>query len=247
MPDLGPLLLLMVVGCAAGAINVMAGGGSALTLPALILLGLDAGTANGTNRVAILVQNISATTSFQRQGLANLKKSLGYACWAIPGAVAGTLVAVRAPDGWFERILGIVMILVVLSMVLPRRKRSDDLTKHRSRWGGPMLLGVGFYGGFIQVGVGFLFMATFYHLLHMTLVQTTVHKVIIILVYTLPTLLIFAVTGHVNWLMGSILAVGNATGAWLAARITVTKGEKAIRVVLTVAILVMAAKMLGLI
>ena len=64
MPELHVLLILFGVGAAAGMVNVMAGGGSTLTLPVLILLGVDAGVANGTNRVAIVVQNISATLTF---------------------------------------------------------------------------------------------------------------------------------------------------------------------------------------
>ncbi len=247
MPEIAQLAILLGVGCFAGVINVMAGGGSTLTLPALMILGLDAGTANGTNRVAILIQNLSATASFGAEGVTNLRQSLAYALWALPGAVVGAFAAVQVTDAWFERILGIVMIGVVISMAIPRPPKSEQISKRRSAWAYPMLFGIGFYGGFIQLGVGFLIMATFFHILRMDLIRTTIHKVTIVLIYTFPALLIFSITGHVNWLLGLGLAAGNATGAWLAARTAIRKGEKAARAILIVAVLVMAARILKLI
>ena len=246
MPDLVQFLILFGVGSAAGAINVMAGSGSALTLPALIFLGLDPVTANGTNRVAILVQNISATTTFHRAGSTRLRDSARLAVWALPGAVIGAFAAVQISGVWFERILGVVMIGVVLSMAIPRPDRQQPVPQRSKVWTYLAMLGIGFYGGFIQVGVGFLFMAAFFYLLRLDLVMTTVHKVTVVLLYTVPTLLVFAWAGSVDWLLGCALAVGNGTGAWVAARMAVQKGEKAVRAVLVVAVLVMAAKLFGL-
>lgn len=247
MPEFLPFLILFGVGLAAGAINVMAGGGSTLTLPTLIFLGLDTATANGTNRVAIVLQNVFATWSFRREKVSRLKQSITFGLWTIPGAIAGAITAVQIGDEWFKRILGIVMIGVVLTMMIPRRKRKDltDEGTH-SWWIYPSLFGIGFYGGFIQVGVGFLIMAAFYHVLRLNLVFVNMHKVSVVLVYTIPALAIFAATGHVDWILGLGLAAGNATGGWWAARLSVRRGEKMIRYVLIVAVLIMAAKILGL-
>ena len=245
-PELLHILILFVAGLFAGAINVMAGGGSTLTLPVLLFLGLDAGEANGTNRVAITVQNVSANASFWRDGAMRFRESLTYAMWTLPGAVIGAFAALNISDAWFERILGVLMIGIVASMLVPRGDMEPRPGKRRLRWMQVSLFGIGFYGGFIQMGVGFLFMATFYHLARMNLVHVTVHKVAVILVYTVPTLLIFALTGHVDWLLGAALASGNASGALVAARLAVRRGEKIIRRVLVVAVLIMAAKVLGL-
>lgn len=246
MPEFAQFLILFGVGLLAGTINVMAGGGSTLTLPTLLFLGLDAATANGTNRVAIVLQNIFATISFQREKVSRFRQSLTFALWALPGAVAGALVAVRISDAWFQRILGIVMVGVVISMMMPRRGVEETTPEGvRSWWVYPALFGIGFYGGFIQVGVGFLFMAAFYHLLKMNLVFVNMHKVVVILLYTIPALLIFAWTGHVDWKLGLSLAAGNALGAWWAAKLAVRRGETLIRYVLIVAVLIMAAKILG--
>ncbi|HUF09834.1 MAG TPA: sulfite exporter TauE/SafE family protein [Rhodothermales bacterium] len=246
MPDFAPLLILFGVGLAAGTINVMAGGGSTLTLPTLIFLGLDTATANGTNRIAIVLQNVFATWSFRREKMSRFRETLTFALWTIPGAIAGAVAAVQIGDEWFRRILGIVMIGVVISMLVPRNKRQDlsDEGSH-SWWIYPSLFGIGFYGGFIQVGVGFLIMAAFYHLLKLNLVFVNMHKVLVVLVYTIPALLIFTLTGHVDWMLGLSLAAGNSMGGWWAARLSVRRGEKAIRYVLIVAVLIMAGKILG--
>ena len=247
MPEYVDVLILFGVGLLAGTINVMAGGGSTLTLPTLIFLGLDAATANGTNRVAIALQNIFATLSFRQEKVSRFRQSLTFALWAMPGAVVGAIVAVRISDEWFQRILGIVMIAIVISMMIPRRRGKETTPEGiKSWWIYPVLFGIGFYGGFIQMGVGFLFMAAFYHLLRMNLVFVNIHKVVVILLYTGPTLLVFAWTGHVDWVLGLCLAAGNALGAWWAAKLAVRKGEKLIRYVLIVAVLIMAAKILGI-
>ncbi len=246
MPEYASFLLLFGVGVLAGLLNVMAGGGSTITLPTLIFLGLDGATANGTNRVAIAVQNVFATASFRREKVSRLRQSLAFGVFALPGAVLGAVAAVRISDAWFQRILGLVMIGVVISMLLPRSgERPTTPEGTGSWWIYPALFGIGFYGGFIQVGVGFLFMAAFYHLLRMDLVFVNMHKVLVVLLYTIPALLIFAGSGHVDWPLGLSLAAGNAVGGWWAAHLAVRRGEAVIRYVLVVAVLIMAAKILG--
>jgi len=246
MPEFAPFALLFGVGLLAGFVNVMAGGGSTLTLPVLILLGLDGATANGTNRVGIFIQNIFASWSFHRENVSHLRQSLVFAACALPGTILGAILAVRVSDIWFERILGVVILGVVVSMVIPRK--TDPITTpegNDSRWIYPALFGIGFYGGFIQAGVGFLFMAAFYHLLKMKLIFVNMQKVAVVLLYTLPALAIFAWHGNVDWGLGLSLAGGNALGGWWAARFAVRRGEKAIRIVLIIAMLLVAAKMLA--
>jgi uncharacterized membrane protein YfcA len=241
------LLLLFAVGTLAGVINVMAGGGSSLTLPVLLFMGLDGATANGTNRVAIAAQNIFAVLSFRGENVSQVRKSLLFAICAIPGSIVGALVAVRISDEWFQRILGIVMLLVVVSMIIPRGTKSITSPEGiKSPWIFPVLFAIGFYGGFIQVGVGFLFMAAFYHLLKMNLVHVNLHKVFVVLIYSLPVIAIFAWNGNINWLLGVSLAAGNAFGAWWAVKLAVRRGDQWIRYVMIVAILIMAAKILGI-
>jgi len=242
------LLLLFGVGSIAGFINVNAGGGSSITLPTLIFMGLDGALANGTNRIAIFIQNIFAVASFRKNKMQQFKTSTELSLFTLPGAILGAILASKISSALFERILGGVLIFIVISLLFSRnyKERSLDQEEQRSWWIYPSLLGIGFYGGFLQIGVGFLFMAALYHLLRVDLITVNMHKVFIILIYTLPALLIFIWTGNVNWKFGLALAAGNALGGWWGAHVAVKGGERVIRIILAVAISIMALKLFGL-
>ncbi len=242
------LLLLFGLGIVVGFINVNAGGGSSLTLPMLIFLGLDGALANGTNRVAIFVQNIFAVASFRKREFHEFQLSGKLSLLTLPGVIIGAILATKISGVLFERILGVVLIFIVISMFFSRNyaKGNRDQEKHTNWLIYPALFGIGFYGGFLQVGVGFLFMAALYHLLKLDLIRVNMHKVFIILIYTVPAIVIFLVTGNINWKFGLSLAAGSGIGAWFGARASVKGGEKLIRTVLAIAILVMAFKLFNL-
>ena len=194
------------------------------------------------------IQNIFAVASFRSLKVHQFKKSARLSLLTLPGAVIGAVMATRISDLLFQRILGVVLIFIVISMFFSRSfaeegKRSDETV---SRLVYPALFAIGFYGGFLQVGVGFLFMAALYHLLRVNLVMVNMHKVFIIFIYTLPALVVFAWTGNVNWEYGLTLAAGTAFGAWWGARVAVKGGERVIRVILAVAITIMAFKLFDL-
>jgi hypothetical protein len=237
--------LLAVAGIAVGFLNVMAGGGSLISLPILIFLGLEPAVANGTNRVAILVQNITAVSSFRSQGYSEIRRSLGLALCTVPGAIAGAFAAVVVDPVLFKRILGVVLVAAVI-LILRKGPSAADADGGAIR---PVLahlsmVGVGFWGGFLQAGVGFLIMPVLYQLLRLDLIRVNMHKVFIVGIYTIPALLVFALQAKVWWLGGLALSVGNATGAWLATRVTITHGERAIRVVFVAAVFAMGAKLI---
>lgn len=243
--DIQTIALLFFVGTIAGLLNVGAGGGSSLTLPVLIFLGLESALANGTNRVALIAQNIFAIFGFEQEKQNEFKNSLRYALFTLPGAVVGAFVAIRISDVYFQRILAVIMMLIVASMFLPKMSSANEKRSHKKPWiVYAALVGVGFYGGFIQVGVGFLIMATLFHLAGLSLVKVNVHKVFIVLLYTIPALTIFIVSDNVNWPYGLTLAAGNGLGGWLSARISVKKGEGYIRIILSLAIIIMAYKLI---
>ena len=247
MPLYLEILILFGVGLLAGVINVMAGGGSSLTLPALIFIGLDSTVANGTNRIGILLQSVTATLTYRKARISEIEKSLKLSLLTLPGAVLGALVSLRVGNEWFERILGIVMIGIILSMLIPQKFEVITEGEKKSKLIYPVMLAIGFYGGFIQVGVGFLIMAALYHILRMDLIRVNMHKVFITMLFTLPALIIFIWTGNVNWLFGLSLAAGNALGGWWSARISLKGGERIVRYVMVVAICIIALKLLGVI
>jgi len=244
------LLLLFCVGSLAGFINVMAGGGSTITLPTLIFLGLDSSLANGTNRVAILIQNISGILSFRQEKYHKFKMSLTLASFTLPGAIAGSIIATTISDTLFQKILAYVLIGIIVSLLVPRpnQKKIEDSKHYQKNWFiYPAMVLVGFYGGFIQAGVGFLLMASLYHLMRLDLVRVNMHKIFIVFIYTIPALLIFFLTHNVDLKFGLALAAGNALGAWWSAKFSVKKGERVIRIILMVVILMMSLKLLDII
>lgn len=245
MPEYLEILILFGVGLLAGVINVMAGGGSSLTLPALIFIGLDSTVANGTNRIGILLQSVSATLSYRKARISEIEKSMKLSLLTLPGAVIGAIVSLGISNEWFNRILGIVMIGIILSMLIPQKFEVITNGEKKSRLIYPVMLAIGFYGGFIQVGVGFLIMAALYHLLRMDLIRVNMHKVFITMLFTVPALIVFIWTGNVEWVFGLCLAAGNAIGGWWAARISLKGGEKIVRYVMVVAIFIIVLKLLG--
>ncbi|HPG41782.1 MAG TPA: sulfite exporter TauE/SafE family protein [bacterium] len=246
MPELFKLILLFAAGLAAGFINVMAGGGSSITLPLLIFMGLDSSLANGTNRLAVFIQNITAVIAFRREKYSDFKTGLKLAAFTLPGAIIGAIVAVRIENDLFQKILGVVMIGIMITILLPKKSVAAGEKAHPNPWLVALaMLGTGFYGGFLQIGVGFIMMAILQNMLKLDLIRVNMHKVFIVFFFTLPALLIFIFTGNVNWFYGLALAGGNALGAWWGVKIAVKKGEKVIRIVLTIAIFIMAAKLLG--
>jgi uncharacterized membrane protein YfcA len=241
------LLLIAVFGAGlvAGFLNVMAGGGSLITLPLLIFMGLPVAVANGTNRVAILVQNIAAVDSFRRQGYVDLRTGLAYGAATIPGAIAGAFVAVNVGESTFRAILAGVMAITVIGLLLPKKRRevTGDPSARARIIAFVGFFGIGFYGGFIQAGVGFLLMLVLHQLLRIDLVRTNMHKVLIVLIFSLPALAVFVVTGNVAWVFAVTLAAGNALGAVVATRVSVKGGERPIKIVLGIALAMMAARL----
>ncbi len=239
------LFVLVLAGIATGFVNVMAAGGSLISMPILILLGLPPAAANGTNRVAILVQNITAATSFRRQGYSDLKLSLSLALATIPGAVAGAFFAVEIDPVIFKRILAGVLIgaLVLILTKSSADEQNDQSPPRRVVLAHIAAIFAGFYGGFIQAGVGFLLMPILHRLLSLDLVRVNMHKVFIIGAFNVPALIVFAAHSQVWWTVGFVLALGNAIGGWLGARITISRGESAVRIVVCVAVVAMAIKL----
>ncbi|MDZ7264071.1 MAG: sulfite exporter TauE/SafE family protein [candidate division KSB1 bacterium] len=243
------LAVLFMAGLLSGFINVMAGGGSTLTLPALIFLGLDSSLANGTNRVAVLIQNIAAIVAFKQERLHQFKLSLKLALLTLPGAILGALVAVKISDSLFQRLLGIVIMGIIITLIFPQSNRKNGSAPKQPVspiWLYGVMFGIGFYGGFIQAGVGFLLMAAFYHLLQADLLHVNMHKVFVVFIFTLPAIVIFILTDNISWVHALVLSAGNGLGAWCSAKVSVKKGEGVIRGVLLIAMFIMALKLLNI-
>ncbi len=240
-----PVLLLAVpaVGFAAGFINTLAGSGSLVTLPMLILLGLPATVANGTNRVGILVQGLVSVATFRRRGALDFGGSLRLVLPAVLGAAVGAELAVDLNEALLRRLIGVLM-LVMLVVVLARPTRF--LAARRRERGvsiwieAPLFFLIGAYGGFIQAGVGIFLLAGLVLGAGYDLVGANGVKNLIVLVFTIAALAVFVINDEVRWLLGGLLAVGNGLGAWAGAHLAVEKGARFVRWVL-VAILALSS------
>lgn len=219
-----------------------------LTLPVLIFLGLPATVANGTNRVAIVVQSTGASWQFQKRGLI----SRPWLILAIPPALMGTILgtwgAVRIGDLAFQRILaGALVLAAAWSLWRPTEPSPDSEVGPPSglrRWTFVLAFFlVGLYGGFIQAGVGFLILAVT-SAAGLDLVKGNALKVALVLAFTTLALALFALNGKVDWAMGSALAAGNLLGALLGVRLTILKGHRWVRGVVTATIVVFAVRLL---
>ena len=240
---------VVAAGFAAGFINTLAGSGSLVSLPVLIFLGLPANVANGTNRVAILAQNIVGVKSFDQQKVLDRRGALILAVPAILGSLIGAQIAVNLNEAMLRRVIGGLMI-AMLVVILARPKRwlhgSAEYMRERPSWKQLLIFFfIGIYGGFIQAGVGIFLLAGLVLGIGYDLVRANAVKVAIVLAFTVAALAIFVKNGQVAWGVGLILAVGNSSGAWVASRMAVERGAKFARWVLIGVVIVSALNFLG--
>ncbi len=242
------LILLVIVGFVAGVINTIAGGGSLLTLPMLIFMGLPSNVANGTNRIAILIQNFSSGAGFKSKGVSSFPFSLHLGLSAMVGSIIGAyLAAMYVKDDVFNKILGVVMVIVVVFIVFKPKtsmKELEERVKGKYFWLAIIIFFfIGIYGGFIQAGTGIFILLTLSTLNHFTLIKSNAAKTTIVIVYTIASVAVFAFAGLINYKYGLIMAIGNASGAWLSSRWSVKKGDGIVKIFLIVVVIVMATKL----
>jgi hypothetical protein len=104
---------------------------------------------------------------------------------------------------------------------------------------------VGFYTGFVQVGVGFLALACLAGGLGLDLVRANAAKVLIVLLATAPSLVVFGLAGQLRLAEGLVLAAGNTGGAWIGSRLAVKRGGGWIRWVVVAAAALAITKLLA--
>jgi len=221
-------LLLISAGTIAGFINTIAGGGSFLTVPLLIFMGISPTVANATNRLGVFLQSAAAVKQFHNYGVFPVRFSLIVSIPALLGSIGGAYAATIVSDTTFKRYLALFMVLMTLVTFL----KPKDMLQIREvnytfmRWCAIWILFflVGFYGGFIQAGVGFLILASMI-LTGYDFVAGNATKVFTVLLMTLVSLIIFIANDKVLYLPGIMLGVGSMVGATIGSRATVAKGN----------------------
>lgn len=238
------VLLLLGGGSAAGFINTLAGGGSAITIPILTeIVGVN--VANGTNRIAILLANASALSRFQRGGAVPWHRVAVLVLPIVAGAGFGAWTATQTSGDVMKKVFAVVLVLVAASVLLrPSRWVQGHERRLSEPWRSLLFLSIGFYGGFIQAGVGFLLLIGLVLGSGMDLVTGNAAKVALVLAYTPVALAFFASASQVDIGVGLVLSAGQMTGAWIAAHLAIERGAVWVRWVLVVAAIVAALRML---
>lgn len=249
--SIAEIIALIIAGVAVGFINTLAGGGSIISLSLLMFLGLPPTVANGTNRIAIALQTISATVNFKRKQVLDYKKGIRLAIPTLIGALVGSLLASEIEEGTFEKAIAVILvIMVVFIFVNPDRwinNKEDLIAKKPGVWQYLVFFALGIYGGFIHVGIGYFLLTAIVWGVGYNLVYANALKIFIVMIYVPVSLLVFMYNDQVNYLYGFTLSIGNVIGALVASNYAVEKGAKFVRVVIVIIVALTVANTFGII
>ena len=245
------VVALIVSGVFVGFINTLAGGGSIISIALFMVLGLPANIANGTNRVAVIFQNITSVGSFAKQQVLDFRKGTWLAIPTILGSIVGAQLAIDIQEEAFRKAMAIIMIVMLFFIIYKPSvwlKGQEKLVQRKVSISQVIIFFfIGIYGGFIQVGVGYFLLAGIVLGAGYDLVKANAIKVWIVLLYTPFALFVFVLNGQVHWKYGLIHAIGNIIGAWIASKWAVSWGANFVRWVIVVVIIIFSSDLLGLI
>jgi hypothetical protein len=237
-------VLLVGGGLLAGIVNAVAGAGSILTVPLLVLAGVPGNDANGSNRVGILTSNAAAAVSFRRLGVRGLRDALPILVPVVIGAIIGSLTIGRLTDEGFERFFGLLVFPLVI-LALRRPKVRVDVEPWSKRATVAVFGAIGLYGGAVQAGIGLVLLAALTRAGYSLVLANNI-KVVVNLSITVVALPIFVARGEVDWIPALVLASGFTVGGWVGAHAAVKGGERFLRWAMAAAAVLLAGRLLGL-
>ena len=225
------IILLLASGVLVGIINTLGGGGSVITMSLFMAMGMPIGIANGTNRIAVLMQNFSATVAFLRKGMLHVRSGLLLSLPAILGNIFGAMVATEVSDSVFKICLSVVLAIILVYLLLG--KDNEQVTGGHGLkikwWHYVLFFIIGFYGGYIYIGLGFLILAIAIWTMKLDIITANVIKGFVIFLSTPFALAVFIYNGQVEWMAGLLHGVGNILGALLASHWAMSWGVKFVR------------------
>lgn len=242
--EIWQIALLAFGGVVAGTVNSIAGGGTLLTVPLLVLAGVPGNAANGSNRLGVITSSAAAALEFRRKGVRDSKTLLSVLGPIIAGSLLGSLVVSQLSDTAFERFFAILMVPILILSV-----RKPVIREDREGW--PLWLtilvffGIGIYGGAFQAGIGLLVIVALSRA-GLDLVTANSVKVLVTLAVSVVALPVFISQGFFELAPALTLAAGFALGGALGANVSVRGGEKVIRPVMIAAVLALSGRLLGL-
>ena len=225
------IVLLLASGVLVGIINTLGGGGSVITMSLFMAMGMPIGIANGTNRIAVLLQNFSATVAFLRKGMLHVRSGVLLSLPAILGNIFGAMVATKVDESVFKICLSVVLAIILVYLLLG--KDNEQVTGGHGLkikwWHYLVFFIVGFYGGYIYIGLGFLILAVAIWTMKLDIITANVIKGFVIFLSTPFALAVFIYNGQVEWMAGLLHGVGNIFGALLASHWAMSWGVKFVR------------------
>jgi uncharacterized membrane protein YfcA len=231
-------------GLVAGVVNTLAGGGSLLTVPLLVMVGLPGTVANGSNRLGVIAMGLTAMAGLRRGGVDGLRDALPLLPPLLLGSFLGAVVISQVADDTFEKMFGLLMLALLVPTL--RKPRASTRKRPVGAWTRFLVfLTIGLYGGAFQAGVGILLVLAIAYT-GTDLLRANSAKVALTLLFTLVAMPVFIAEGQVAWTPALVLAAGFAAGGWLGAHLALRGGEELIRRAVAVAVVVLAVRMLGL-
>lgn len=213
-------IIAILGGLVAGIINTLSGFGSAITLTILTeLMGLPGNVANGSNRIGIVAQGLSGSFGFYKNGRLDISRHKLLIIFCFIGAMLGVWVAINVSNEQFRNVFKYLMIAVfMVLLVKPKRwLRPPSAEAKLNPWLAiPLFLALGFYGGFIQMGMGVFFLFVTVLVGKYNIIDANAIKGFIVLLYTIVVLIIFHMKGLVDWKAGAIIAIGQMLGGYFA-------------------------------
>lgn len=245
------IIVLIVSGLFVGFINTLAGGGTIISFTVLMLLGLPANVANGTNRVPIIIQNIVALRNFKKKKILDTSKAFSLGIPAVLGSILGSLLVINIDQQMIEIYFGIIMLVMLFFLIYKPSvwlKGKEELIKKKTPiWMMVLFFFIGIYGGVIHVGIGYFLLIGLVLGAGYDLVRANAMKLFIVLLYVPFTLIVFIMNDQVRWDYGLVHAIGNFIGAYIASKWATEWGAKFVRWMLMVIILFSSLHMFGII
>lgn len=240
--------MLLLSGIVVGIINTLAGGGSIITMTIFMVLGLPITVANGTNRIAVVLQNLAASMTFIRKRMFNVRSGLLLSIPVIIGNIGGSFLATHINDTIFRICFGVVLFLILLYMIFDNRKHfhakeSMQIKPIHYFW----FLLIGFYGGFIYIGLGYLILAISLWTMKLDIVTANVLKGFVLCVAMPFSMVIFMIDGQVDYWFGLLHGAGNMIGAWLASHYFINWGGRFVKIFTMLIVLICFADLVGII
>jgi len=228
------LSLLVIAGVLSGFINTLAGGGSLLTLPALLLLGMPADIANATNRVGVLLQSLEGMRGFNRYGMLAKNALVPILAPTVAGSLVGALIASYLPPALLEPVLLVTLVAMAVVLVVHPTTVSPPpgtvpLSVSESPAGFIGLFVAGLYGGFVQAGVGFVLIFALAGILRYDLVRANALKMAATGIFSAVALAVFVVRDQVLWIPGLILAAATVVGVRLSVGFAISVNQQILR------------------